>query len=172
MIAAGTNPVVRTLEVILRWAAACDDIRGIALVGSWAIGKARPDSDVDLVLLAVNPEHFRTDQSWIRAIDWASVGADHLEWRDEDYGNVWSRRIWLVPRLELEVSFAPLSWASTEPLDKGTRRVISDGCQILYDRDSFLERLQEVVNHPASPSPAEGLSPSVQQQLARRRSID
>jgi hypothetical protein len=146
MIAAGTNPVVRTLEVILRWAAACDDIRGIALVGSWAIGKARSDSDIDLVLLAVNPEHFRTDPSWIRAIDWASVGADHLEWRDEDYGNVWSRRIWLGSRLELEVTFAPLSWASTEPLDAGTLRVISDGCQILYDPGGILERLCKAVN--------------------------
>jgi predicted nucleotidyltransferase len=40
------------LDRVTRWAAARSDLIGLALVGSHARGEARPDSDIDLVLLA------------------------------------------------------------------------------------------------------------------------
>jgi len=64
----------RILEVIIGWAKVHEDIRGVALVGSHARGTARLDSDIDLVVLADNPEAFRTDGSWIEAIDWRPLG--------------------------------------------------------------------------------------------------
>jgi hypothetical protein len=84
---------------------------------------------------------FRADASWIDEIDWPAAGEHPAQWADEDYGKVWSRRIWLSSGLEVEMSFAPLGWAVVSPLDTGTRRVISDGCRILHDPDGFLERL-------------------------------
>jgi Nucleotidyltransferase domain len=43
--------VERLLERAVAWARRQPDIRGLALVGSWARGNARADSDVDLVVL-------------------------------------------------------------------------------------------------------------------------
>lgn len=131
----------RLLELIAKWATARRDISGVALVGSHARGSARADSDIDLVLLTAIPETFRAEESWVGDIDWSAEGTHPATWRDEDYGNVWSRRIWLSSGAELEISFAPLSWADINPLDAGTRRVISGGCRILHDPDRFLERL-------------------------------
>jgi uncharacterized protein len=136
----------RILDVIVHWVRARRDIGGLALVGSHARGTARPDSDIDLVLLVADPETFRSDASWVGSIDWSGAGMCAAQWRDEDYGNVWSRRVWLDGGVELEISFAPLSWACITPLDAGTRRVIEDGCRILDDPDGSLDRLCRAVN--------------------------
>jgi ribosomal protein S18 acetylase RimI-like enzyme len=145
----------RILEVIIGWAKVHEDIRGVALVGSHARGAARLDSDIDLVVLADNPEAFRTDGSWIEAIDWPSAGVKVANWGDEDYGELWSRRVWLSSGAEVEISFAPVAWASIAPLDAGTRRVISDGCRILHDPAGSLGRLYEAVQSPLNPRRAD-----------------
>jgi predicted nucleotidyltransferase len=44
------------LRVVLAWATAQPKIRAVALVGSHARGTAGPDSDIDLMLLATDPE--------------------------------------------------------------------------------------------------------------------
>jgi uncharacterized protein len=123
------------LEAVTAWAKLRSDIRGVALVGSHARGQPRADSDVDLLLLAENPSRFR-DPAWLADLDLPPA-----RWRDEEYGPVWSRRVWLASGDEIELSFAPLSWADVSPIDPGTRKVVSDGCRILYDPDGLLQRL-------------------------------
>jgi uncharacterized protein len=135
------HAVELTIQAVLRWAIGRNDIRGVALVGSHARGSARRDSDIDLVILAEMPEVFRADPSWLESIDWGAPPTRVRLCEDEDYGVVWSRRIWLEPDLELEIGFAPLAWASVSPLDPGTRQVIADGCRILHDPDGMLGRL-------------------------------
>ena len=81
---------------------------------SWftCAGTARPDSDIDLVLLTTDPHAFRADTAWLDAIDWTTVGARPAKWQDEDYGLLWSRRLWLDQSGgEVEFGFAPPSWA-------------------------------------------------------------
>lgn len=116
------------------------EIRGLALVGSHARNAARPNSDIDLVFLADDPNSFR-DAAWLNAIQWARAGRHPTKWSDEEYGVVWCRRVWFEPQGEVEFAFAPLSWADVSPVDKGTRRVMSDGCRILYDPDKLWKRL-------------------------------
>jgi uncharacterized protein len=131
----------RILDVIATWVRARQDIRGLALVGSHACGAARTDSDIDLVVLATAPAVLRADPSWLEALDWSSFGVRIANWDDEDYGVVWSRRARLSSGAELEISFAPVAWAFTDPVDAGTRRVVSDGCRILHDPDGLLAHL-------------------------------
>jgi hypothetical protein len=47
--------------------------------------------------------------------------------------------------LVVEVSVGRLSWASTTPLDPGTRRVAQDGLHALLDPEQRLARLLGVV---------------------------
>ena len=145
----------RIIEAIVGWAKVRQDIRGVALVGSHARGTARPDSDIDLVVLAVDPEALRADSSWIEAIDWSGAGVKVANWRDEDYGAVWSRRLWLSSGTEVEISVATVAWASIAPLDAGTRRIISDGCRMLHDPAGFLGRLYEAVESTPNPRTAD-----------------
>jgi hypothetical protein len=111
------------VQVVLVWAKAQPKIRAVALVGSHARGTARPDSDIDLMLLTTDPHGFRADTAWVEQIDWHAIDTLPHKWQDEDYGVVWSRRIWLeADRGQVELTFAPLSWADVKLLDTGTSR--------------------------------------------------
>jgi hypothetical protein len=135
------------LRVVLAWATAQPKIRAVALVGSHARETARPDSDIDLMLLTTDPDGFRADIAWVEQIDWYTIDTHPQKWQDEDYGVAWSRRVWLGADCgQVELTFASLFWANTNPRDAGTRRVISGGCRILYDPDALLVRLCEAVS--------------------------
>ena len=43
------------------------------------------------------------------------------------------------------MTFAERNWASTQPLDDGTRRVVSDGMRPLVDKDGLLHTVTTVV---------------------------
>ena len=43
--------------------------------------------------------------------------------------------------LEVEVGIAAPSWAATDPVDPGTRRVVEEGMRIIYDPEELLTRL-------------------------------
>lgn len=139
-------PAEQVAHAVVRWAKARQDVRGVALVGSSARGTARPDSDIDIVILAAAPAVFRADLSWLGSIDWPAAGTRVGSWRDEDYGAVWSRHVRLDTQLEVEITFAPLTWANLAPLDSGTRAVIAAGCRVLHDPDGLLGRLCKAVN--------------------------
>jgi uncharacterized protein len=135
-----TDRAAAILTAVTDWAKTQVEIRGLALVGSYARNAARPDSDIDLIVLTKDPQDFR-DPAWLAAIDWPAAKVRPVKWTDEEYGAVWSRRVWFVPEVELEISFARLSWANTSTLDPGTARVVREGCRILFDPDGLLERL-------------------------------
>jgi ribosomal protein S18 acetylase RimI-like enzyme len=130
--------VKRVLCAVTAWAQRCDDIRGIALVGSRARDTARSDSDIDLVLLVADPRTFFSDDTWLRAIDWSSRP---VHYQDAQYGACTSRHVRLENTLKVEFGFVRSSWANCAPIDRGTKQVISDGCRVLYDPDKALTNL-------------------------------
>jgi hypothetical protein len=134
--------VLTIVTKVTQWAQSHPDIRGAALVGSWARKAARPDSDLDVLLLATDPTIFRAEIPWPEAFRLAEAEW----WHDVDYGPVWSRHVQTGPELTVEYSFAPLSWADTAPVEAGTAQVIRHGCQILHDPDGRLARLIEAVS--------------------------
>jgi uncharacterized protein len=129
------------LEEVTQWASGRDDIAAAALVGSWARGVARVDSDIDLMFLSAHPESFRHHEEWVNEIQWSVVGAEIDRWEDKDYGVIWSRHVYLDNESEVEFGFGFSSWASVNPVDIGTFRVVSDGCRILYDPENLLCKL-------------------------------
>ena len=60
------------------------------------------------------------------------------------------RRLTLESGLALDLVFGPPSWAATDPVDPGTRRVVLDGMRILHDPDRLLEDLELSLRRPAS----------------------
>jgi hypothetical protein len=133
------------LSIVQTWIARRDDVVAAALVGSWAKGSQRPDSDIDLMLLASNPMEFRASTQWPRNIDWRMADLQIRYWDDIGYGAAWSRHVHLDPPLEIEFTFASPAWASIDPIDAGTLRVISDGCRIMWDPAGLLAKLRAAV---------------------------
>jgi uncharacterized protein len=139
----------KIIEVVLQWARTQPTICAVALVGSRARGTARADSDIDFVILTTAPDFFRRDVGWIKVISGSGCGVSPANWRDEEYDQLWSRRIWLEPgHHELEMGFALPSWAELSPLDPGTRQVIANGCRVLHDPKGVLARLRAAVDCP------------------------
>ena len=131
--------VTELLEVAVRWAESDPLLAGVALVGSYARGAARADSDVDLVIFSVEPERYVEDTRWL------DLFGKVISCMQEDWGPVTSLRVFYVNGLEVKFSLTTFAWAAV-PVDAGTRRVVSDGMQILYDPDSVFGMLQEAVS--------------------------
>ena len=71
---------------------------------------------------------------------WDRAGFTLESFEDAAYGAVWSRHFTLAPRAALELSFAAPSWASLDPIDPGTRRIVEAGCRILVDKSRRIGR--------------------------------
>jgi hypothetical protein len=137
------EPIIQT---IADWAKRQKTILAVAIIGSHARGQARAESDIDFLLLAASPQAFRADTGWLHAINWPAIGARPVSWQDEDYGALWSRRLWLEDKGEIEFGFAGPSWAALDPIDPGTRRVITAGCRILHDPNDILASLAAAIS--------------------------
>jgi predicted nucleotidyltransferase len=128
--------IERLLGVVVWWARRRSDIRGVALVGSWARGAARPDSDVDLVVLTDRPGPYVTGEGWT-----AELGVTRVV-RTRAWGPLTERRLLFEDGLELEVGVVPPTWAATGPVDPGTRKVVTDGMRILHDPEGLFGALE------------------------------
>ncbi len=122
------------LSQVKTWAEQQPDITGVLLVGSYARGTARPDSDVDLMVLTTSPQRYLDDFAFAGRFGTVS------RWAIEDWGKVTSVRVWYVDALEVEYGITDPDWAA-QPLDAGTRRVISDGMRVVFDRDGSLNQV-------------------------------
>ncbi len=111
----------------VRWARERPDVTAVALVGSQARREARPDSDVDVLLLSSDPGAYEDSDAWI-----ASAPC-----RERAYVRRWGRstehRLLLEAGPEVELGVVGPEWATERPVDAGTRRVVSGGMVPLYD---------------------------------------
>ena len=88
------------VAAFIAWASEQPDVQGIALVGSYARGAARADSDIDLVLLTDQPRKYLDAVQWI---DRFGVVEMH---QTEDYGKLTSLRVWYANSVEVEYGIA------------------------------------------------------------------
>ena len=133
------------LSAVTAWAMKREDIRALALAGSWARGDAREDSDVDLLVLTEQADDYRHRREWLTEIAFAEAGCRVLTSEDASYGLVWSRHVRLLPAADVELTFAPCSWARTDPIDAGTRSIVTDAFRAILDKDRLLAALVDAV---------------------------
>jgi hypothetical protein len=119
---------------VTRWAARRPDVVGLLLVGSYARNAARPDSDIDLVLLTTDQVGY-ADNTWAHELVLGDVV------RVQSWGPITERRFRTHSGLEVEINIGSPSWADTNPVDPGTRRVVTDGARILHDPNRPLAAL-------------------------------
>ena len=133
-------PVAAAARAAVSVAASCGVSSCVALVGSWANGRATASSDVDLVLLVPEPDALLRTSDWFTAF---GAGAQLV--RSADFGALQERRLRLPHGLVVEVDVGRLDWACTSPVDHGTRHVVEDGCVPLLDPAGRLAEFLRVV---------------------------
>jgi len=120
------------LQQLIDWAVTQADVVAVALVGSHGRGDARPDSDVDIIILCFSPPRLLGSR-------WPWSFGDIASCKMEDYGALKSLRVFYRNGLEVEFGIAERSWIHT-PLDEGTRRVLNDGVRVLHDPEALFEK--------------------------------
>ncbi len=131
------------------WARARADVVGLAVIGSWARGAARVDSDIDILVLTTDPTTYVEGESWISG----ALGEEAPVIATRRWGPLVERRVLLASGTEIEWGFATPHWASTSPLDPGTANVIRDGCIAVHDPDRIFEHLvSQVGRSPEVPT--------------------
>jgi predicted nucleotidyltransferase len=133
--AGDARPIDSLLQRVAEWASSRPDIRAVALIGSYARGTPGVQSDVDFVVLTTCPEEYVDRDEWIIRLDVGKLVDTKL------WGEITERRLRRPDGLELDIGIGRPSWASVDPVDPGTRRVVTDGIQIVYDPDGLLRDL-------------------------------
>lgn len=148
------------LEEVVGWAKGDEMIVGLAVVGSYARGDEREESDLDLMLVVEDKERFLKAREWIELF-----GVKAQDEVVEDWGLVTSVRVWYEPMRcpkastsfeirrdkspgllrEVEFGFAGLEWMRV-PVDEKTARVVRNGIRILYDPEGRLSGMVEWLN--------------------------
>jgi predicted nucleotidyltransferase len=132
-----TDHIRGFLDAFVSWASDQADVQAIALVGSYARGAARDDSDIDLVILTDQSEKYLDDIRWTERFGTVE------KHQTEDYGKLTSVRIWYQNGPQVEYGITTPDWAAT-PLDAGTREVILDGMIVLFERGLLLSRHAQI----------------------------
>jgi predicted nucleotidyltransferase len=118
-------------ERLIAWSRTRPDVCALGVVGSYARGTARGDSDLDVVVVCEEPARLLDDQSWLREFGtYESIVV-------ETYGIVTSIFVDYDRGLEIEFGIAPQGWTDI-PVDSGTERVVRDGMIICYDPEGLL----------------------------------
>jgi len=130
------DKISQFLNEVTIWASTQSDIQALALAGSYASNTATETSDVDLILITANRSQYLQNSDWI--LQFGVVEKQQVE----EYGLLTSIRVWYIDGREVEYGIADERWAAI-PLDEGSRRVISDGMQVLFEKNYILTRHQE-----------------------------
>ena len=110
-------------------------IESIVVVGSYARGTNKENSDLDLVILTSNKPDMAANQDFVQ--DFGEVYKQQTEY----YGACTSIRVWYKDGKEVEFGIVDPTWVS-KPLDAGTHKVLSDGYKIVIDKKRYFENLQ------------------------------
>ena len=127
------NEVETLLATLHEWAEGRPDVVAVGLVGSWAQGNARMDSDVDLMLVTEDRRPYLETDAWVRDLG----GVRLVETRR--WGPMTERRFVVPSGLEVEVGVGLPSWL--DPNDEGVRRTVEDGVSVVYDPKGILAGL-------------------------------
>jgi uncharacterized protein len=131
------------LSALEAWAKKQPDILAVAIIGSHAKGMAGPDSDIDIVIIADDPDRYSETSSWLECFGRIRSISN------EDWGLLQSRRVHYLAGLEVEFGITNRKWAHTHPIDPGTKRVVSDGMRILHDPEDLLQSLITQAQQPS-----------------------
>lgn len=115
------------LSQAIAWAQARTDVVALVLVGSWARGTPREDSDVDVVVVVEDMKVLIEDTRWVE-----SFGAVATQGR-KDFGLVRSVFVTYESGMEVEWCIADRRWLSTSPVDVPSARVVAAGARVLHD---------------------------------------
>lgn len=112
-------------------------IESVLIVGSYARGTNKENSDLVIVIITSNKSDMITKQDFTQ--EFGEVYKQQMEY----YGACTSVRAWYSDGKEVEFGIVEPSWVAI-PLDTGTYQVLSDGYKLIVDKKRYFENLSFV----------------------------
>lgn len=109
-------------------------IESVIIVGSYARGTNKEDSDLDIVIITSSKPEMIENQNFVREF------GEICKKQTEYYGACTSIRVWYKDGKEVEFGIVKPSWIS-KPLDAGTYQVLCDGYKVILDKKRYFENL-------------------------------
>lgn len=122
---------------IIDWGNQDHDIDSIIVVGSYARGQQKPESDLDLVIITSNKAKFFQNHDFVAQFGKAT------KIQTEFYGAVTSVRATYEDSSEIEFSIADATWVE-KPLSASTSQVLRRGFKVLVDKRSQFKNIHFV----------------------------
>lgn len=146
-------------ERFIAWASAQTDIRAAAVVGSQARTDRPADewSDLDLLVITVNPESYLTSTAWL-----AQIAPPLITFVEQTtVGQFMERRVLFDGSYDVDFSFvsaAAVQQLAVQGVPDDAGAVLRRGFKLLFDKDGWLTRFlaaaRELPERPASiPTP-------------------
>lgn len=126
------------IKQIKEWSINESFIDAMILIGSYARGTQKVDSDIDFVVLTSYKQHYIDNPKLF------SVFGNIDRFDIEFYGECTSVRVWYKSGLEVEFGMVSLQWLDV-PLDAGTKRALSDGYKILMDKTNIFKPITSII---------------------------
>lgn len=123
------------LNKLKKYAQSTSHIESVILVGSYARGTNREDSDLDLVIITAQKSALLAHQDFVR--EFGQVCKQQTEY----YGACTSIRVWYEDGKEVEFGIVEPSWID-KPLDEGTYKVLSEGYKVIVDKTKYFANLK------------------------------
>ena len=121
------------------WSEHQNDIKGVAVVGSYARGDHNSNSDIDLVIISTNKDFtlniIKSD------FHYSGIKSYSLE----EWGILTALRVFYENGLEVEYGVVKDQWV-IEPLDEGTKTVVRNGFKIINDKENTFFGITKYLN--------------------------
>lgn len=126
-------------EKFKEWSERQKNIKGVAVVGSYARGDYHSTSDIDLVIISTNKD---PAISMIKSdFHYSSIKSCSLE----EWGILTSLRVFYDSGLEVEYGVVTDQWI-IEPLDEGTKNVVKNGFKIITEKENTFYSIKKYLN--------------------------
>lgn len=122
------------IQAVKTYAQNDSHIKCALIVGSYARKTNKEDSDLDLIIITTNKQVMVKNPNFINTFGKVN------KHQNEYYGACTSIRVWYEDGKEVEFGLVEPSWLAL-PLDQGTKQVLSDGYQIIIDKDEVFADL-------------------------------
>lgn len=119
------------IDNVKMWLSKQADTVAALLIGSYARGEERNDSDVDFIIVVENVD------KWLTNKNWAKLFGQVMSVATEVYEDVQAVRVYYEDGLELEFGFVTRSWLE-KPYVPSTQEVFDKKTIVLFDREKLL----------------------------------
>ena len=120
------------IDEVKLWLQKQPDILAALLIGSYARGEERLNSDIDFILVVEDVE------KWLQKNTWVKIFGPVLSMTLEEYEQVRAIRVYYQDSLELEFGFVTPSWLE-KPYADSTKKAMDSGLKVLFDHKGLMK---------------------------------